>query len=318
MREKGNSGEVSVVIPTYNGSEFVADALRSVFLQTRLPEEIIVVDDHSPDDTVAIAESLAREVRIPLTVLRLPRNSGGPSRPLNVGIESAKGEVIVILEQDDVMRPQRIASQLKSILKYPQCCLATGGLLVKGNKDGDLSQLWPDSQFSVLEGSVARDAEFWIVESDIAFPALLKRNFGTNSSFCFTKEWCKRIGGFNEHIRTCADLDFILRAVQAGPIFIANETIFEYRWRGDSLHRQSTNESALEATMVRLRASSKTPEWAGEHLRELRYSAMSLAAAKLKSGNLSAVSVVVEVLFRYKGSSVIRQSLWNRMYRRPG
>ena len=64
--------------------------------------------------------------------------------------------------------------------------------------------------------------------------------------------------------------------------------------------------------MVRLRASSKTPEWAGEHLRELRYSAMSFAAAKLKSGNLSAVSVVVEVVFRYKGSSVIRQSLWNR------
>ncbi len=61
--------------------------------------------------------------------------------------------------------------------------------------------------------------------------------------------------------------------------------------------------------MVRLRASSKTPEWAGEHLGELRYSAMSLAAAKLKSGNLSALIVVVEVLYRYKGSSVIRQSL---------
>ncbi len=73
-----------------------------------------MVDDASPDNTVAIVELVARESRIPLRVIRLERNSGGPSRPLNVGIEAARGEVIVILEQDDVMRPQRIASQLKS------------------------------------------------------------------------------------------------------------------------------------------------------------------------------------------------------------
>ena len=311
--KKGNITKVSVVIPTYNGSAFIGDALRSVFIQTRLPEEIIVVDDCSSDDTVAIAETLAREFKSPLNVLRLSRNSGGPSRPLNIGIEEAKGEVIVILEQDDVMRPQRIALQLDSVLKYPNCSLSTGGLAVKGNQKGDLSQLWPGGQFSALENSVPPDAEFWVVESRIAFPALLKRNFGTNSSFCFRKEWYERIGGFNEHINTCADLDFLLRAVQAGPIFITNEIIFDYRWRGDSLHRQSAVKSALEATMVRLRASSKTPEWAGEQLLELRYSAVSLATAKLKSGDLSALRDVIELLFRHKGSSVLTRSIRNRM-----
>ena len=115
--------------------------------------------------------------------------------------------------------------------------------------------------------------------------------------------WYKRIGGFNEHISTCADLDFLLRAVQAGRIFITNEIIFDYRWRGDSLHRQSADKSALEATMVRLRASSKTPEWAGEHLPELRYSAMSPKTSKLKSGDLSALRDVIELLFRHKECS---------------
>ena len=210
------------------------------------------------------------------------------------------------------MRPQRIASQLKAVLKYPQCSLVTGRLAVKGNEDGDLSPIWSDGQFSDLEGAIALDEEYWLVESSIAFPALLNKNFGTNSSFCFTKKWCQGIGGFDETIRTCADLDLILRAVQAGPIVIANETIFEYRWRGDSLHRQSANESSLEATMVRLRASSQTPEWAGALLGELRYSAMSLAGAKLKSGNLSAVKDIVEVLYHHKGFSVIKRSFWNR------
>jgi len=309
---KENSSQVSVVIPTYKGSEFIEDALRSVFVQTRPPEEIIVVDDCSPDDTISITESLASESNIPLRVVRMPRNSGGPSHPMNVGIESAKGDVIVLLEQDDLMRPQRIAKQLKALMEYPQCSLVTGGLSVKGKEDGDLSLLWPGGQFSDLEGSISRDAEFSLVESSIVFPALLNRNFGTNSSFCFTKTWYKRIGGFNESIKTCADLDFILRAVELGPILIVNEIIFEYRWRGDSLHRQSADESTLEATMVRLRASSKNPDWAGDHLHELRYSAMVLAATKLKSINLSALKVVAEVFAQHDGFSLITRSLVNR------
>ena len=69
------SVSVSVVIPTYNGAEYVRGALASVFGQTELPAEIIVVDDVSRDNTVALVECVAREAPVPLKVIRLPRNS---------------------------------------------------------------------------------------------------------------------------------------------------------------------------------------------------------------------------------------------------
>ena len=256
--------------------------------------------------------SLALDLPVPINVIILDENSGGPSRPLNVGIESAKNEVLMILEQDDVMRPQRIASQLKAVLSNPECSLSTGGLVVKGNEDGDFSPLWPETQFSDLEECIGQDAEFSVVDSKRAFRALLNKNFGTNSSFGFTKSWFKKIGPFNENVRTCADLDFILRAVKVGPLVIVNSPIFEYRWRADSLHRQSADRSALEATMVRLRASDENPDWSGLVHPKLRYSAMALAAANMRAKNLTAFKDFAEVIVRYKGLDVIKQSLLNR------
>src|SRR5262249_31104546 len=76
---------VSVIIPTYNGSAFLLDCLSSVFRQTQPPDEIIVVDDCSKDGTASMVAALARDSPVPLRVIPLVRNSGGPSRPLNVG-----------------------------------------------------------------------------------------------------------------------------------------------------------------------------------------------------------------------------------------
>jgi len=304
---------VSVVISTYNGASFIGETVSAIFAQTIAPDEVLIVDDCSTDHIETVVAAIARQASTPIRFARLPQRTGSPSKPLNVGISNAKGEFILTLDQDDLMRPRRVEASLKALLAFPKSSFATGRFSVLGFDEGDTKKLWPTSQFSDISDYIDPAAEFSLLDSKVAFAALLLKNFAVSTSnFCFTKLLWERIGGFDEMVRTCSDLDFILRAAQVVPIVIINETIFEYRWRGDSLHRRSTNESELEATMVRLRASSKTPEWAGEHLRELRYSAMSLAGAKLKSGNLSAVSDVVEVLSRHKGFSVIRRSLWNR------
>ncbi len=117
---------VSVVIPAYNSSRFIRETLESVFAQTRLPIEIIVVDDASTDDTPAIVEAMAAESPVPLRLIRLPKNTGGPAIPMNVGIEAAKGDVIALLDHDDLMLPHKIATQMVVIEDNPDIELVMG------------------------------------------------------------------------------------------------------------------------------------------------------------------------------------------------
>ena len=82
------SMDISVVIPAFNSAAFIRETLESVFAQTQLPVEVIVVDDASSDDTPTIIKGLADKAPVPLRLIEMPRNSGSPAMPMNVGIEA--------------------------------------------------------------------------------------------------------------------------------------------------------------------------------------------------------------------------------------
>jgi glycosyltransferase involved in cell wall biosynthesis len=303
----------SVVISTYNGAAFLAETLNSVFLQTERPSEILIVDDCSTDETVSIAESLARESPVPLRVISLPTNSGGPSRPLNTGINAAKGEVILLLDQDDTMRPRRIELQVRTLEACPQCSVAIGGVAVMGCEEGDLTPIWPVPQFEELAEHLDKSAEFSIVESKVAFAPLLRRCYAASTSnLGFTRKWWRVIGEFDEKMRTSNDLDFMLRATLAAPIAIINATLFDYRWSPESLLHSDVKASLLESTMVRLRAASGRPEWAGKELEALRHSALKTAAAMMRRGEVSGARAMAETFARHNGVLTLKQTLKNK------
>src|SRR5579883_3107444 len=74
ITEAVSGSDISVVIATYNGSGFIGEAIHSVVRQTAQVREIIVIDDCSTDDTVAVVRQSA--TRVPLHVRSLPRNLG--------------------------------------------------------------------------------------------------------------------------------------------------------------------------------------------------------------------------------------------------
>lgn len=92
--------KVSVIIPVYNGENFIGNALKSVLTQTFQDFEIIVVDDASTDKTSKIVKKF-QEQDSRIKLIKLEKNSGGPSIPTNTAIKSSKGELIAILEVDD-------------------------------------------------------------------------------------------------------------------------------------------------------------------------------------------------------------------------
>lgn len=104
---------VSVIIPAYNASEVISTSLASVAGQTMLPDEVIVVDDGSTDDTSAVV-STWKSV-LPVRALRLEQNLGrgnGAGGARHQGILDSRGDVIALLDADDVMLPDHLEVML--------------------------------------------------------------------------------------------------------------------------------------------------------------------------------------------------------------
>lgn len=113
---------VSVVIPTYNRRERLAQALSSVLQQTRPVDEIVVVDDGSSDGTFEWLSGSLAQIRTPRVVI-LQQKNAGPSAARNAGIERASGQLIAFLDDDDTWHPDKIQRQLAVLARHPDICL---------------------------------------------------------------------------------------------------------------------------------------------------------------------------------------------------
>src|SRR5687768_388085 len=99
---------ISIVIPAFNASAFIAESIASARRQTHIDLDIVVVDDGSTDDTVAIVRQLAAaEPRIRL----IEADHRGVSAARNRGIAEAHSDLIATLDADDLWHPQKIERQ---------------------------------------------------------------------------------------------------------------------------------------------------------------------------------------------------------------
>ena len=95
---------ISVVIPMYNAQEYIAECLDSLLIQTFQDFEVIVVDDCSTDDSVAIVESYKEKFEGRLQITQTPKNLGsGGYIPRNLGLNFARGEYVIFVDADDFL-----------------------------------------------------------------------------------------------------------------------------------------------------------------------------------------------------------------------
>lgn len=114
---------VSVIIPCYNSSKTITRALVSVLEQTILPQEVILVDDGSRDETLTVLYSLqAQHGGDWIRVISSKRNHG-PSTARNIGWGHAKAKYIAFLDADDSWHPQKIEIQYEWMLQHPSIVL---------------------------------------------------------------------------------------------------------------------------------------------------------------------------------------------------
>jgi len=111
---------VTVIIPLYNGINFILETVKSVKKQTLQPEEIIIVDDGSNDGSPQMASSLSG-----VRLLQTDREGGnGPAAARRLGWEEASTSLVAFLDQDDLWHPTHLERMASLLEEHPRCSAA--------------------------------------------------------------------------------------------------------------------------------------------------------------------------------------------------
>src|ERR1700723_2014959 len=113
---------ISVALCTYNGERFLRHQLESIQQQTRLPDELVVCDDRSTDQTFAIVREFAARVSFPIVIVQNPETLGS-ARNFEKAIRLCTGDLIALSDQDDLWYPNRLQRSEHEFIAHPQAGL---------------------------------------------------------------------------------------------------------------------------------------------------------------------------------------------------
>jgi glycosyltransferase involved in cell wall biosynthesis len=239
---------VSVVIPTYNGAAVIAEALASVFAQTVPPREIIVVDDCSTDDTPTIVKHIASDSPLPIRLIRLQDNSGGPAKPINVGIAAAQSELIAVLDQDDVFVHDKLEQEASVLSRHPNLALVAGAhsLVPAPN------QLTPSqSNFRRLVGGTDSVTPTILPGSQMLRQLILEENFLHGyPAFMFRKAHWEAKGGVDESLPVASDYDLLCWLCSQGDVALMSAVHYVHRYHDTNI---SNDARKVLVDLVRIR-----------------------------------------------------------------
>ncbi len=105
---------ISCIVPVFNGERYLAEALESILNQSYRPLEIVVADDGSSDNTVAVVARYGTRVRY------LWQPNSGPAAARNLGLSTALGEFVAFLDADDLWHPEKLERQMARFAARPE------------------------------------------------------------------------------------------------------------------------------------------------------------------------------------------------------
>lgn len=177
----------SVALCTYNGSQFIAEQLQSIFLQSNQPMEIIISDDASTDDTVSVVWKTWSEFRVrdPANrmVLKILENptSLGVTFNFQQALETCSGELIALCDQDDVWHPNR--------LRDAELALANraGSLLVHSNARL-VDERGASLGYTLFKALEVSPVDIRAIQEGRALDVYLRRNLATGAATMIRRE----------------------------------------------------------------------------------------------------------------------------------
>ena len=205
---------VSVIIPTYNRKHTLKRAIQSVYMQSLLPYEVIVVDDGSNDGTKEWVKQKYPNVKY------IYQKNSGVSSARNKGIKIARGDWIALLDSDDEWLPNKLIEQTNKI---------------KSNLDVKIlhsNEIWIRNGVRVNQMKKHKKSGGYIFEKCLDICRI------SPSSVMLKKEIFDYIGTFDESLKVCEDYDLWLRITSKYPVcFLDIPLIKKYGGHSDQLSK---------------------------------------------------------------------------------
>ncbi|PIE22591.1 MAG: hypothetical protein CSA62_11500 [Planctomycetota bacterium] len=287
MRPRNPEG-IAVVIPAYRSERFLPAAVESVLSQTLLPEEVIVVDDGSPEPVAPLLAEYGERVRV------LRQANAGPGAARNTGIGEASSPLIAFLDADDLWEPEKLEAQAALLAERPELGAVCGDawLLREGHV---LERKW---------GSLAERGA-----PDLSFEGLLLANPISTLTVMARRELLLRAGLFDEDRKLIAveDYDLWLRLAELAPIGWIDAPLARYRVHASSLSSAETFLRGVTLVLEKLRRRHPEPRRLAAALR-LREAELwqDEAWSRLEQGQLAqAAPALLEALARRPASKKV-------------
>jgi len=182
---------VTVIIPVYNGTNYLREAIDCVLSQTYANYELIVVDDGSSDQTWAIIESFGSKLR------GIHKENGGVASALNCGIRHARGAYIAWLSHDDLFLPEKLEHQINFLTKFNQ-----------------YRACYTDYYIMDTKGNPLREVETPWYPREKAIRNLFGNMYINGSTMLIERTCIDQVGFFSEELKYTQDAEMWLRLIR--------------------------------------------------------------------------------------------------------
>ncbi|CAO3383425.1 glycosyltransferase family 2 protein [Azospirillum argentinense] len=241
-----NAPLISVVVPAYGHQAFIGRCLASIAQQDHGPVELILLDDCSKDDTLAVAQRFLDQDGVRSRFQRVvcernPQNLGAHDT-INRGVSMAQGAYISLVNSDDVYYPGRLTSLL-NVLTSCEARLAFSAVQCIDLMD----QVAFDEEAAAIPTTIPHRARANL--PTLGFSFLRYQPSISTGNLLFERSLFDQVGGFIS-LKYCHDWDFMLQALRwTEPAFV-DQVLYGYRLHGGNSFRELSDRAAIESEIV--------------------------------------------------------------------
>jgi glycosyltransferase involved in cell wall biosynthesis len=253
---ESTSLQISVLIPAWNEESYICDALESVAAQSRLPDELIVVDDGSSDCTGKLVRDWSARRGIEVELIR--QIPAGVASARNRGLRHTRADLVALLDADDLFLPHHLERAEAAFQHHPDLVLCFADVDVLSQQRVLRRSFLADKRHESLDTEIGTDGLRLVTASP--YMSLIRGNYIPVSTSVYRVTTLRSIGLFDETLINAADRDINLRLSRHGHFAYYPTPSARMRQRADSL----SVVDPLRAQRDRFRVVEKMLEHRGE------------------------------------------------------